>query len=113
MSSTQVEDKLEEMLLMSSSVSTSLLLVRSFSLLLALAIKAVEGILSEDPRVFDPEGEGVVEDDEAPDEDEAILLALPPDAGKPQVRVVELAAASYRVLVATVVALLEAAPPTD
>ena len=74
MSSTHAEDRLVEMLLRSSSVSTSLLLVRSFSLSPALAIKAVEGILSEDPLVLDPEGDGVVEDEEAPEEDEAILL---------------------------------------
>ena len=51
----------------------------------ALAIKAVEGIWSVDPLVFcppdlpppipvDPEGDGVVDEDEAPLEDEAMFL---------------------------------------
>lgn len=75
MSSTHAEDKLDEMLLMSSSVSTSLLLVRSFSFPELLPIRAVEGILSVDPLLLRPDGEGVVVDEEeAPDEDEAMLV---------------------------------------
>ena len=45
-SSTQAEERLDDILLRSSSVSTSLLLVRSFSLLF---INAVEGNLSVEP----------------------------------------------------------------
>ena len=52
-------------------MSTSLLLVRSFSL---LAINfAVEGNLSDDPCFFDPEGDGVVVELEAPEDVEAII----------------------------------------
>jgi hypothetical protein len=76
MSSTHAEDKLEDMW-RSSSVSTSLLLVRSFSL---QAIKDVDGNLSVEPLLcpilwwpLEAVGDGVVVDEEAPDEVEAIF----------------------------------------
>ena len=77
MSSTHAEERLDDMLLRSSSVSTSLLLVKSFSL---LPINAVEGNLSVEPLLLwppVPEGEGVVADElEAPDEDIVVFVLL-------------------------------------
>ena len=70
-SSTQAEDKLVEIWPpRSSSVSTSLLEVKSFSLL--AIILAVEGSLSN-AGFLEPEGEGVVVELEAPEDVEAIV----------------------------------------